>query len=276
MKSAFKKPSNPSESGESDSETDTKVSTVASMASACAMTKKPKSVGFFRKPNDSDSDSESEDEVVSDSKSTSSKKLVSKSSGTAAIDPSCTVTSTVSSDVENSDSDFDSDSDSDSETKKDKVSESESKQTSDAILSKTRKALKNQQRIKEAKKKQMKTPEKSPDMAVSSVFDSFQNQQNMMSNFDNTINIRCCQRNSRKSITTIEDINPIFFENSEKVAKLLGDLRRSSGTRATHKIDKETSANIIEISGKKVEPMIQAICKHVNITEDKIHVHGLY
>ena len=47
------------------------------------------------------------------------------------------------------------------------------------------------------------------------------------------------------------------------------------GTRATHKFDKETNTNILELSGNKIQNIINAICEHVECDKSQIVVHGV-
>ncbi len=264
MKSAFTKPTASSESGESDSETDTKVSPIITM-SASATSVKPKNVGFFKKA-DSDSeneDSDHEDEVVPNTKLTSSKMLASNSQDLDASDAASEVSDAVSNTL------------------------SDTKSLSNLMTSndpfKTRKALKSEQRLKERKdqkdqkrKSSKSTEEEIDDCTSTSVLDGFRNQQDMEPDYVfDKIHIRCCQRNSRKTITTIEGIQPSFFDEANRpiLKNLMTALK--NGTRATHKFDDETSTNIIEISGNKIENMIQALTKHVGCERSNIVVHGV-
>jgi translation initiation factor 1 (eIF-1/SUI1) len=253
-----------SESGESDSDTDTKVSftTPASITSASAMSSKQSNSKFFKKCDDSDSESESDDEVVTESKSTSSDLNAINS-----VSPGLKKFGLYS------ESDSDSESDSESESKTTSATKGKTGTTEDRTeLTKTRKALKTAQKIKEANQKKKGNSDDTLDVTTSFALDSFQNQQSMMSeSFFNKIHIRIRARNSRKAITTIEGIEASFFSDKEKVSKLLKAL--SCGTRATLKKDEEGN-NIIETSGKKIELMAKALCEHVGCTNAQIHING--
>jgi translation initiation factor 1 (eIF-1/SUI1) len=85
---------------------------------------------------------------------------------------------------------------------------------------------------------------------------------------DFTVNIRVNQRNSKKYITTIENIPLKFFENKEETYKMIKKMRDTLASRATIKKD------IIEISGNKIKLIIPIIQEFTNCSLSDIKVHG--
>jgi translation initiation factor 1 (eIF-1/SUI1) len=172
------------------------------------------------------------------------------------------------------DSDSDSDSDSESELKSNEKIQITFNSDSDLESKNIKNLLKTPKAIKNSKKnKDYKLIDTNNNDDSFLTLNSFQYQHNIIDDsiFEN-IHIRCCQRNSRKTITTIEGICSVFFNDSNKVENLLKNLRR--GTRATYKYDK-ISGHIIEISGNKVDNMIESLCKYVGCDHSQIIVHGI-
>ena len=94
--------------------------------------------------------------------------------------------------------------------------------------------------------------------------------------FDNdyfTINLRVKQRNSRKYITTIENIPHKFLDDKEKLDLFLVKLRNKISSRATFK--DENGLKFIEVSGNKTEIMVKLLEEYLNCTTDCIKVHGV-
>ena len=264
--STYVKPS--SDSGESDSDQDT-------LASNTKKQTKPKK-GFFVKQSESDSDSDSDKEIDQDSDTEICIGLSCTSNPYESINPNGENGS--ESGINNADLDTEFDTKSNTESEINKLD-----------TNKTRKALKNairiqEQKIKMEEKKRLKAINSKNDNSDSEsdseekrhsfALDSLQQHNNMMTeSIFSKIHIRCVQRNSRKSTTTIEGICFSFFQDNEKIKKMLKALSR--GTRATHKFDKETNSNIIEISGNKIVNMIDVLCEHVECEKSQIVVHGV-
>ena len=94
--------------------------------------------------------------------------------------------------------------------------------------------------------------------------------------FDNdyfTINLRVKQRNSRKYITTIENIPHKYLDDKEKLDLFLVKLRNKISSRATFK--DENGLKFIEVSGNKTEIMVKLLEEYLNCTTDCIKVHGV-
>ena len=262
--STYVKPS--SDSGESDSDQDT-------LASNTKKTKPKK--GFFVKQSESDSDSDNEIDQDSDTEICIGLSCTSNpSTPYESINPNGENGS--ESGINNADLDTEFDTKSNTESEINKLD-----------TNKTRKALKNairiqEQKIKMEEKKRLKainskndnSDSDSDEKCHSFALDSLQQHNHMMAeSIFSKIHIRCVQRNSRKSTTTIEGICGSFFQDNEKIKKMLKALSR--GTRATHKFDKETNSNIIEISGNKIVNMIDVLCEHVECEKSQIVVHGV-
>jgi translation initiation factor 1 (eIF-1/SUI1) len=278
MKSAYVKPSNNSDSGESDSEQNLEQDTIVSNNQKAM---KPKKVVFKKQSDYSESESGSDSESDADSDADSDTETNIKVSNSSSLDESINSNgANVSESVFNK-SDLDTIFDTDLDTKPN----TELVLDTNSDTNKTRKALKNIKRIQEQKKK-MEEKRKlkannskdddsdSEEKCSSFALDSLQHHNNMMTeSIFSKIHIRCVQRNSRKSTTTIEGICSSIFEDNEKIKKILKALSR--GTRATHKFDKETNTNIIEISGNKINNMIDVLCEHVECKKSQIVVHGV-
>ena len=82
------------------------------------------------------------------------------------------------------------------------------------------------------------------------------------------VSIRVKQRNSRKHITTIEDI-PEKFLKKDKIDIFLVKLRNAISSRATLKDGK-----YIEVSGNKVDIMTRLLCEYLNCSTDMIKIYG--
>jgi len=284
MNNTYIKPS--SDSGESDSEQNLEQDKIVSNNKKTFKTTK------FYKRQDSDSDSDSDCESDPDSNSETNEAI--KASCTSPSDEFINSEANDSKSVLNKlglDADLDAGLEEDLDTKSNTKSEINKSGTN-----KTRKALKNairiqQQKIKMEEKKRLKENNSKNDdnhnddvryddndnyeeKFSSFALDSLQHHNHMMSeSIFSKIHIRCVQRNSRKSTTTIEGISNSFFEDKNKINNILKALR--CGTRATHKFDKETNTNILELSGNKIQNIINVICEHVECEKSQIVVHGV-
>jgi translation initiation factor 1 (eIF-1/SUI1) len=99
---------------------------------------------------------------------------------------------------------------------------------------------------------------------------------NFSNNFEEDyyiVNLRVKQRNSRKYITTIENIPVKFLTDKNKLDAFLVKLRNAISSRATYKEEKDEK--FIEVSGNKTEIIIKLLCKFLNCSSDSIKVHGI-
>jgi translation initiation factor 1 (eIF-1/SUI1) len=256
--SAFRKQQEYSDSGESDSEDETTViSTHSNVINSVTVTNtavgpnaiKPKN-SFFRSSTDPDSDSESE--FGSDGDSDSSKKSSGSCSGKNV-----------------SGANFESE-----------QINSVSNSVPNGSVTMTRKALKHKEKLaRKAKESAAAAAAVTDDLEASSgslsVFEKMQVPNGMADTDFVRVHIRNVQRNSRKSVTTIEGIPKEFFENKSKLLKFMNKLQKAIATRATHKVDEATGQNIIETSGNKAAIMAKIICEEVECGPGDIVLHGV-
>ena len=88
-----------------------------------------------------------------------------------------------------------------------------------------------------------------------------------------TINVRVKQRNSRKYITTIENIPDKYLIDKIKLDAFLVKLRNKISARATFK--EEKGVKFIEVSGNKTEIMVKVLTEYLECSSDCIKVHGV-
>jgi translation initiation factor 1 (eIF-1/SUI1) len=145
---------------------------------------------------------------------------------------------------------------------KSEFSKSETKSNNIPVddLKKTRKAIKSAEKLKLQK---LKNKEPTICDFNSNDFDT----QELL-----RINIFSSQRNTRKSITTIEDIPISKFKDDDKVQTFLLKIKNAIASRATLK-NKDTKP-IIEFSGSNTDRIISIICDFCSCTEDDIIIHG--
>lgn len=131
-------------------------------------------------------------------------------------------------------------------------------------LTKTRKAIKTAQKIKQDK------------IEKQSQNEIVQDTSNVINNMNVTeffkINIYITKRNSRKHITTIENIPPNKFNDREKVDRFMSKFKTIIASRATLK-NKDDNP-IIEFSGDCVERIIPLLCEFTSCDKSDIVIHG--
>jgi len=128
---------------------------------------------------------------------------------------------------------------------------------------KSRKALKTENKLKQLKQEKNGNNLEENDNLDENLFDT---------NIFYKINIRIAKRNSRKHITTIENIPINKFNNEEKTEKFLVKLRNAISSRATLK--NKTTEPIIEVSGNKIDNMIPIICDFCQCKIADVIIHG--
>ena len=135
----------------------------------------------------------------------------------------------------------------------------------------TRKAIKHREKL-------MKNAKKTGTPNQSIQLDSlpYIRKDEMLDEFDSVrVHIRSVQRNSRKSITTIEGIPERVFNDPTRLSELLEKLQKGIATRATHKFDAESKQHIIETSGNRLSIMAKIISEELGCSIDDIVTHGL-
>ena len=86
------------------------------------------------------------------------------------------------------------------------------------------------------------------------------------------VNVRVKQRNSRKYITTIENIPDKYLDDKDKLDEFLVKLRNKISSRATYK--EEKGVKFIEVSGNKTDIMVRLLKEYLDCSSDCIKVHG--
>jgi len=89
----------------------------------------------------------------------------------------------------------------------------------------------------------------------------------------NKINIHFTHRNSRKYITTIENIHPKYFQNQDKTNIFLTKIKTIMSSRATLKYTNDKY--IIELSGNNISKIISLLCDFCQCEESDIIIHGV-
>lgn len=137
-------------------------------------------------------------------------------------------------------------------------------------LNKTRKALKNQQLLKN----KSQHSNQSSNQSSNQPFQIQQNDIDLLDKNNYLINIKSIQRNGRKYITTIENMPEHFFSNEDNVKHFLDEIKHIISSRATIKKN-NNNEYYIEMSGNKVEIIIPIIKKYTNCSNENIVIHGV-